>query len=55
MDKSKGAYPLYNSIDLGTKSLLISRDMAVKTQDIAVIESQGERLMDEEKPPKLTT
>ena len=30
MDISEEAYPLYNSMDLGTKSLLISRDLAMK-------------------------
>ena len=53
-NESKRAYPLYNSLDLEAKSLLISRDIVVKTQEIAVIESQGERLMDKKTLPKLT-
>ena len=51
-NECKRAYPLYNSLGLEAKPLLISCDIVVKTQEIAITESQGERLMDEENSPK---
>ena len=48
-----GAYPLYNSMDLVTKSLYISRNMVVKKhRQCRESKARGKKPMDKEIPPK---